>query len=101
LLHHRGALQQEDEKVLNELSTKAEALKAAYQHTESAFREKFERVRFAMDNPNQVNQQVEQQEAQSALDKALNIDRENNAPPASEQTGGGENNSISGEFLTL
>ncbi len=59
VLHTRGALQEEDEKIINELASTDERLQAAYIHIEKCFREKYGKVREAMDNPQTVTDKVE------------------------------------------
>ncbi len=58
-LTERGALLPEDEDIINELSSNEDRMRAAYEHIERAFREKFGRVLEAMEHPEEVTQAVQ------------------------------------------
>ena len=61
ILRERGALLPEDEEQLNRLASSEEHLRVAYAHIENAFREKYGRVRTALDNPEAVTRIMEEE----------------------------------------
>lgn len=58
-LTQRGALLPEDEGTINATSSNLDKLELAYNHIEKGFREKFARIRYSMENPQEVEAAVE------------------------------------------
>ncbi len=59
-LQARNALTLEDEQIIDQAVGDEEALRMAYNHIEKAFRAKFDRCIFAMDNPQEVERIVKE-----------------------------------------
>jgi len=57
-LHAREALLPEDEELINQAAAKVESIQSAYEFVEKGFNEKYGRVRYAMDNPQEVEESV-------------------------------------------
>ena len=60
-LMERGALEPEDEELINTLASNEDHLRGAYAHIENAFREKYTRVRTALDHPDEVTRIMEEE----------------------------------------
>jgi hypothetical protein len=67
-LQARGSLLPEDNAAIDQIASSGENLRRAYEHIEHAFREKYERVRTAMDSPAEVTEVVHKQQARETID---------------------------------
>lgn len=72
-LHIRGSLVGQDEEVINGLATDLNRLQNAYKHMENSFSEKFHKILYSLQNPEEVTRQVEEAEKLArAKDSSLN-----------------------------
>lgn len=62
LLIDKGVIGLEEDMVLSEKILDKDNLRQFYMHTERAFYEKYQKVRYAMENPDQVQRIVEEWE---------------------------------------
>lgn len=56
ILVDKGIMTAEEDDALGDANVAPETLRVMYENTERAFYDKYQRVRFAMDNPEEVNQ---------------------------------------------
>jgi hypothetical protein len=85
-LQDRGVLEPEDEKLINEAASAMEAMQASYAHVEKGFREKFNRIRYAMENPQEVERVVRENMAKQN-NPIENVPRTTTSMPTDETEG--------------